>query len=309
MGVESMSPRTKLIVILLLTVCAPTLVVAQEAAEAPEITFATTELASGLYMLEGVGGFGGGNVGLLTGEDGVVLVDDTFPPLTGVLLAAVAEVAPGPVDFVVNTHVHGDHMGGNEQLAGLGATVVAHDNVRQRLVTEGISTGTSKIPAPAGSLPVLTFADAVTFHLNGQEAHVFHLERAHTDGDAVIHFRSADVIHAGDVFFNGLFPFIDLDSGGSLDGYIAAQKEILARAGDATRIIPGHGPLATPADLSASIAMLEAIRDRVRPLVAEGKSVEEVLAAAPAADYEAWSWGFIDTERMVRQVYRDIAGD
>ena len=296
-----------LVAILVTLALAPALF-AQEPAEKPQVTFKSTELAPGLYMLEGVGGFAGGNVGVLTGEDGVAIVDDSFPPFTETLLAAVAAVASGPADFVVNTHVHGDHTGGNETLGKAGAAILAHDNVRGRLVKEGFTTDTGQVPAPPAALPVLTFADAVTVHLNGHDAYVFHVEHAHTDGDAVIHFRDADVIHTGDVLFNGVFPFIDLDSGGSLDGYIAAQEQVLALAGESTRIIPGHGPLATAADLAASVAMLKEARSRIGALIGEGKSVEEVLAAKPLADYEAQSWEFITTERMVRQVYRALAG-
>lgn len=288
---------------------APIPLFAQAAAAAPEVTFQAVEVAPGIYMLEGVGGFGGGNVGLLTGEDGVVLVDDSFPPHTEQLLAAIAQVVSDPVDFVINTHVHGDHLGGNPTLGGMGATLVAHDNVRARLVKDGMPIPDGAVPASPEMLPVLTFEDAVTFHLNGQEAHVFHVANAHTDGDAVIHFRTAGLIHAGDVFFNGLFPFIDLDNGGSVDGYIAGQKRILELAGDSAKIIPGHGPLATPADLKASIAMLETAKERIAAQIAAGKSIEEILAARPLEEFEAQSWQFITTERMIRQVHRDLASE
>lgn len=283
---------------------------AQEAQQQPEVTFEATELAPGLYMIEGVGGFGGGNIGLLTGEDGVVLIDDSFPPFTEDLLAAVQEVAKAPVDLVFNTHVHGDHLGGNAILGGRGAVLVAHDNVRHRLVTEGIPMGgQGHMPAPPEALPVVTFGDAMTVHLNGHQAHAFHVEAAHTDGDAVIHFREADVIHAGDTFFHKVFPFIDLDSGGSIDGFIAAQERILAMAGDATQIIPGHGPLATRDDLAAAVTMLKTVRDRIQALIDDGKTVEEALEANPVAGYAEQSWDFITSERMVRQVYRGLAGE
>lgn len=274
-----------------------------------DVTFKSTELAPGLYMLEGVGGFGGGNIGLLTGEDGVVLVDDSFPPHTETLLKAVAEVVSEPIDFVINTHVHGDHTGGNTTLTGKGATLVAHDNVRARMVKNGMPTPDGNVPAPKEMLPVLTFDDNVTFHLNGQESYVFHVEHAHTDGDAVIHFRGANVIHAGDVFFNGLFPFIDMDNGGSVDGYLAAQKKILEMAGEDGRIIPGHGPLATPADLQASITMLETGRENVRALMAKGHSLDEILEANPLADFEEQDWQFISTERMIRQLHRGLTSN
>lgn len=300
-----MNTRTYAFFALLAVLLVSTPVLAQDAA-APEVTFKSTELAPGLYMLEGVGGFGGGNVGLLTGDDGVVLVDDSFPPHTQTLLGAVAQVVSEPIDFVINTHVHGDHAGGNAILSGKGATLVAHDNVRARLVANGTPTPEGNVPAPKAMLPVLTFNDALTFHLNGQESHVFHVAQAHTDGDAVIHFRTANVIHAGDVFFNGIFPFIDLDNGGSVDGYIAAQKKILELAGADGKIIPGHGPLATPADLRASIDMLETAKKNIGALLAEGKSLDDIIAANPLADFASQDWQFITTERMIRQVHRDL---
>lgn len=292
---------------MLLFALLPFCAVAEEPA-APQVTFKATELTPNLHMLEGVGGFGGGNVGLLTGEDGVVLVDDSFPPHTEQLLAAVAKVVKDPVDFVINTHVHGDHLGGNQALHSHGATIVAHDNVRERLKKQGMPTPDGTAPAPKEMLPVLTFADAVTFHLNGQESYVFHVKDAHTDGDSVIHFRTADVIHAGDVFFNGMFPFIDIDNGGTVDGYIAAQEAILKLAGEKTRIIPGHGPLATPDDLKASVKMLKTAKKAIGDLIKAGKSIDEILEAKPLADFEAQSWQFIPTERMIRQVHRGLGG-
>jgi len=277
-------------------------------AEEPEISFKSTELAPGLYVLEGEGGFAGGNVGLLTGEDGVMLIDDGLPPLVDELLDAIGELTDDSVDLLINTHVHGDHVGGNEVLGKRGATIIAHDNLRARLA-EGRSTPDGTVPTPRDALPVVTFADSVTIHLNGREAFVFHVEHAHTDGDVVIHFREDNVIHAGDVLFNGLFPYIDIDSGGSVEGYIAAQKRILALTDDQTKIIAGHGPLADREDLKASIDMLEAGYGKVRALVAAGKSREEVLAAAPLADFESWSWEFITTERMTDTFLRALTGE
>lgn len=284
----------------------PMSVLAQE----PEISFKSTELAPGLHMLEGVGGFAGGNLGVLIGDDGVVLIDDGLPPLTDKLLAAIGKLTEQPIEFLINTHVHGDHIGGNEALAQAGATIVAHDRLRQRLLAEGMTTADGEVPAPEDALPVITFSDSVTFHLNGRSAYVFHVEHAHTDGDAVIHFRDDNVIHTGDVMFNGLFPFIDLDSGGSVQGFLAAQKRILALADDDTKIIPGHGELADRADLTAAIAMLENAVDRVRALVESGMGEEEMLAENPLADYhDEWNWGFITTERMTKTLIRDLNGE
>lgn len=275
-------------------------------ASAQEITFKATEVADGLVMLEGVGGFAGGNLLLWTGEDATVLIDDAMPNVYEAMRTAIAEHVDTPVDFVINTHVHGDHIGNNARLSRDGATILAHDNIRQRLVADGITGPNGKQPAGKHDLPSVTFAEEVTLHLNGHSARVIHVSTAHTDGDAIIYFPEADVLHTGDAMFNGLYPFIDLDSGGDVDGYLAAQEKILSLAGKDTKIVPGHGPLAGKADLEAARDMLMEARDRVRKLKAEGKSEDEIVAANPLADYDAdWTWGFIDTERMTRTLARD----
>jgi glyoxylase-like metal-dependent hydrolase (beta-lactamase superfamily II) len=257
-----------------------------------------TEAAPGVYMLEGANGFSS-NMGLLVGDEHVVLIDDGMAPITADLIATVDELSGSSIDFIVNTHVHGDHVGSNATLAENGAVIFAHDNIRKRLV---------EAPDPAGGtvgLPVVTFADAVTFHVNGQEAYVFHVARAHTDGDAVIHFRGANVIVAGDLHFNYLFPFIDLDSGGGVAGFIAGQRRIIKMADDDTVIIPGHGSIANRADLQASVDMLVDATARVESLILDGKTEEEILAANPLADFhDTWNWGFISTERMTQTLYR-----
>lgn len=255
-----------------------------------EISFKSTEVGRNLYMLEGVGGFSGGNLGLITGDDGVVLIDDALEPLSDKVLAAVREIAGEPASFVINTHVHGDHVGGNAAMHRHGATIVAHDNIRKRML---------EAQAERDALPEITFSHEVSFHLNHHLAQVIHVAAAHTDGDAIIHFPDANVIHTGDAMFNGLFPFIDLDSGGSVAGFIAAQDRLLEMAGEDTKIIPGHGPLATRADLKRARDMLVDARDRIQKLLDEGKSAEEIHAMNPLADYhEDWNWGFITTERM-----------
>ncbi len=263
-----------------------------------EISYASTDLGGGIYMLEGQGGFAGGNLGLLTGDDGVVLIDDGLEALSDTVLAAVTEAAGAPVDFVVNTHVHGDHVGGNAALHAHGARIVAHDNIRKRMLASD---------AAEDALPELTFSDEISFHLNGQPARVLHVFKAHTDGDAIIHFTQQDVIHTGDVMFNGMFPFIDLDSGGSVDGYIDAQTLIIDLADENTKIIPGHGPLANRADLERARDMLVDAKARVLALIDQGMDRDEVLAANPLADYhDDWNWGFITTERMTETLFRGL---
>ncbi len=256
----------------------------------------TTDLGDGIFMLQGFGG----NIGVSVGEDGVFVIDDQFAQLAPKVLAAIAELSDKPIDYVINTHWHGDHTGGNAALGDAGAVIVAHDNVRVRLA------GKPETPPPS-ALPVVTFSESTTFYYNGHEIHVLHPETAHTDGDAVIHFRDIDVIHAGDILFNGMYPFIDLDSGGTIDGYIAALERLAGLAGPETRIIPGHGPLASKPDVDKSIAMLKDGKRRIAVLIAEGKSLEEVKAIDPMSDYHAeWAWAFITAERITETFYNGL---
>jgi len=290
----------RLILVVVLVVSA-TIACAQDSA----IAFKSTEVSPGIFVLEAVEGFGGGSVSVLIGDEHVVLIDDVMVPTAPALLAEVSRLAGRPVDFVINTHVHGDHVGGNALMTEEGSVVVAHDNIRKRLLPDPTDAGGE------GGLPTVTFSDAVTFHVNGHEAFVYHPHAAHTDGDAVIHFRNANVIHAGDVHFSYVFPFIDLDNGGSVDGYIAAQRHILTLADDATVIIAGHGKLvSTRADLQAAVDMLVDAEARVRELVDQGMSQEEVLAISPLASYhDDWNWSFITTERMTTTLYRSLNSD
>ncbi|HEX2163081.1 MAG TPA: MBL fold metallo-hydrolase [Thermoanaerobaculia bacterium] len=273
-----------------------------------QVQISVHPVASGVWMLQGAGG----NIGVSAGDDGVFLVDDQYAPLTEKILAAIRTVSERPVRFVVNTHWHGDHTGGNENLGKAGAVIVAHHNVRERMSTEQFMErfGETVPASPHAALPVITFAEGVTFHLNGDTLEVVHLPAGHTDGDSAVIWEEADVIHAGDLFFNGMYPFIDLGSGGSIDGMIAAIEVLLERAGDGTRIVPGHGPLATRADLAAYHAVLEGARARVAALIAEGRSREEVLAADPTAEWnEKWGGGFIDAEAFAGTIYDSLKGE
>lgn len=265
--------------------------------------FESTELSDGLYMFQGQlspgrAGFGGGNFALLTGSDGVILIDDAIEPMAGNVIKAVEAHTSQPVDFLINTHVHGDHIGGNAALHETGATIFTHDNIRQRMLANN---------AASAALPEVTFSDDVTFHLNGLTAYVFHVPDAHTDGDAVVHFPEVNVIAAGDILFNGVYPFIDLDQGGTVSGYLAAQEKILAMADEDTKIISGHGPLGDKADLQAAHDMVADTLARVKVLVDEGKSEAEVLADNPLAPYDdGWSWYFISTEIFTKTLYRSL---
>ena len=277
------------------------------AAQEPEATVRTEAVAPGIYVLYG----SGGNIGASVGADGVFLVDDQYAVMTPKIAAALAKLSPDAPRFVLNTHWHGDHTGGNENLAAKGSLIVAHDNVRVRMSTEQFNKFFERAtPAsPAKALPVVTFNDSVSFFLNGDEVRGVHVANAHTDGDVFIHFRKANVIHAGDVFFAGRYPFIDLDSGGSVAGVIAAVDRMLELADAGTKIIPGHGDVTDEAGLAAYREMLAATSARVGELAKAGKSVDEVLAAKPTADFDAeLTWTFITPERYVRILYRDATG-
>jgi glyoxylase-like metal-dependent hydrolase (beta-lactamase superfamily II) len=271
-----------------------------------KVQIQTVDVAPGVHMLVG----SGGNIGVSSGSDGVLIIDDQYAPLTEKIRAAVSAIRTDPIRFVVNTHWHGDHTGGNENLGGAGAVIVAHENVRRRMSTEQISEFFKRTtPAsPKVALPVLTFTENVSFHVNGDELYVFHVDPAHTDGDSVIHWKKANVFHMGDLFFSGGFPFIDLESGGSLDGVIAAADKVLALANDASKIIPGHGPLSTKNDLTAYRDMLKTIRSRIHSQVTSGKSLDEVKASRPTKEWDdTLGKGFINGERFTEFAYRSLS--
>lgn len=263
----------------------------------------TVSIRDGLYMLVGRGG----NIGLSVGGDGTFLIDDQYAPLTAKIEAAIGKVTPDPVRFLVNTHWHGDHTGGNENFGKKGSIVVAHENVRRRMSVEQVREilRTDPIPAsPNDALPRITFTEEVTFHWNGDDIRAFHVDPAHTDGDVMIHFVKADVIHTGDVIVNGRYPFIDVDTGGNLNGIIAAADKVLAIAKPATKIIPGHGALAGPDEVRAYRDMLVVVRDRIQKLIDQGKSADEVVAAKPTADLDG-KWG-AQPERFVRGAFYSL---
>ena len=258
-------------------------------------------VAGGVSMLVGQGG----NIGVTTGKDGTFLIDDQFAQLLPKIKAAVKTLGDQPIRFVVNTHFHGDHTGSNALLGEAGVVIVAQDNVRKRLGLERVD---KKIPAkPPSAWPLITFADSVAFHLNGDDLDVIHVATAHTDGDAIIKFHKANVIHMGDTFFNGMYPFIDVDSGGSIDGIIAAADKGLTLSDAGTKIIPGHGPLGSKAELQTYRDVLAGVRDRVKALVAQGKTLEQVTAAKPTAQWDAtWGKGFMKPDMFVSFVYRSL---
>ena len=270
-----------------------------------KVQIKTEKLTSSTYMLTGAGG----NLGVSIGADAVFVIDDQFAPLTPKIKAAIRKLSKKPVKFVLNTHWHFDHTGGNENFGKAGALIVAHDNVRKRMSTAQLIEflGMPIKASPKQALPVVTFTSDVTFHLNGDEVHVFHVANGHTDGDAIVHFKKSNVIHLGDIFFNKLYPFIDTSSGGSVDGVIAATDKVLSLANDDTKLIPGHGPSATKGDLQSYRDMLATISARIKAQIKEGKKVEDAIAAKPTAEFDAvWGKGFLPPSKFVDMLWKNL---
>jgi glyoxylase-like metal-dependent hydrolase (beta-lactamase superfamily II) len=254
------------------------------------------KVAGSIYMLQGAGG----NIGASVGDDGIVLIDDQFAPLAPKIKAALKGITDKPVRFVLNTHYHDDHTGGNE-VFGESAPLVAHDNVRKRLA-EGAA---DQPPAARGALPVVTFRDRVSIHLNGEEIRAAHYPSGHTDGDSVIWFTKSNVVHMGDDFFSGRFPYVDLEAGGSVRGLIRSVETVLKTIPPDAKIIPGHGPLSTVEDLKSYLAMLKDTLAIVEAGVREGKSLDELQNAKVLDKYESWTWNFIPTNTWIATLYKE----
>lgn len=270
-----------------------------------DVTIKAVPVTDKIYMITGKGG----NIGLFVGEDGTFLIDDQFAPLTEKILEAIKSAGGQHPKFLINTHYHGDHTGGNEKLGKGGTLIISHDNVRERLLS-GFYVNAFKVkkpPMPKSGLPVITFSKNINFHLNGDTIMVRHTPHAHTDGDSFIYFQTANVIHAGDLFFNGFFPFIDVDHGGSLKGMIKGLDKMLKIADDQTKIISGHGPLGDRQQLIDYRNMLATAYERLNALKAEGKTAEEAAAANPLADLEAtWGKGMFKSDRWIKLIYSGV---
>ncbi|TNF45457.1 MBL fold metallo-hydrolase [bacterium] len=270
-----------------------------------EVTISTLKVRDGIYMLVGEGG----NIGLFIGEDGTFLIDDQFAPLTPKHLEAIKAAGGEVPKFLINTHYHADHTGGNENLGKAGALIFSHDQVRERLTMETVieAFNMTTPPQPKAALPVVTFSTDITFHLNGDTLHAFHVPHTHTDGDSVIHFKNANVIHAGDVLFNGFYPFIDVAHGGTLKGMIEAADAVLALADGETKIIPGHGPLGDKAQLQAYREMLATAYERLKQLKVKGMNVEQAVGEKPLADLEErWGKGIFTGEKWIGLTYEGL---
>ncbi len=285
-------------------------VVSAQGTDYSKVEIKTTKLSPNFYMLEAMGPMGavGGAMGVLTGPDGIFMVDANFVQMGDKTVAAVKKISSGPIRFVINTHVHGDHTGGDEALAKAGAVILARDELRFRLAHPAPAANGTPAPVPSAmALPLVTYRGQMTFHVNGEDIEAIPIPAAHTDGDTMVHFPAEDIIMTGDYFRSLGYPNIDIANGGSLKGMLDGIGRTIGMCGPKTKVIPGHGEIVDRAGLTAHRDMILAIRDKIAPLVQQGKSVEDVIAAKPTADYDAKvPTAATTSERFVRQVYTEL---
>ena len=275
-----------------------------DAADAPKPALRVETIGDNLHVIFG----SGGNVGVSTGDDGVIIIDDKFSKNAAEILSTLKTLSDQPLRYVLNTHYHGDHTGSNIEMKETGATIMAHDNVRKRMgmTFENKAFGRTTKATDPKAWPTLTFSDTATLHFNGQQVDIIHTPSGHTDGDSIIKFVEANVIHMGDNFFNGLFPYIDVDGGGSLNGMIAAHTAALAMSDSGTQIIPGHGPMSAPKDLEVARGILITVKTRVEAGINAGKSADDLVRENILQDLSKYA-SFINEETMIRIAYRSLS--
>lgn len=287
--------------ILLLAFAAATAFAQQQ--DFSKVEIKVTKVAGTVYMLQG----SGGNIGVSVGDDGIVIVDDEFAPLAPKIRAALATITNKPIKFILNTHYHGDHTGGNVEFSKDGP-IIAHDNVRKRLESGTTVRGRQTPPAPKEALPVITFNDRATVHVNGEDIRAIHMPHGHTDGDAVVWFTQSNVVHMGDDFFNGTFPFVDIENGGSVRGMAASVDAVVAQIRDDTKVIAGHGPLGDRAGLRAFAEMLRSSLAAVDAAMKSGKTLEQIKQEKVLAPWETLGSGFITVDLWADTLYRELGG-
>lgn len=271
-------------------------------AQKKEVKIISTKITNNIYMLEGQGG----NIGMFIGKDGVFMIDDQFAPLTSKILSAIKKITNKPVRYLVNTHWHGDHTGGNANMQKEGAVIVSHENVRKRMSVDQIVRGRKKAASQKEALPVITFTKDMMFFLNGEDILVTHIHNAHTDGDALVYFTNSNVLHVGDAYFQKGFPYIDVDSGGSIDGYIQGIEKMIALSDDKTVIIPGHGRLSNKKELKVYLKMLKSLRVSIKLTIKEGKTLEQVkLDSDITKPFKKLSW-WITEGKIKEAIYRSL---
>ncbi|WP_299628163.1 MBL fold metallo-hydrolase [uncultured Tenacibaculum sp.] len=274
-------------------------------AQKREVKIIPTKVTDNIYMLKGQGG----NIGLFVGKDGAFMIDDQFAQLTPKILKAIKAITDQPVKYLINTHWHGDHTGGNENMSKEGAVIISHKNVRKRMGMESVVRGKTRPASPKEALPVITFTEDMMVHFNGEDVLISHVHNAHTDGDAHIYFTKNNVLHMGDTYFQGKYPYIDLSSGGGIEGYIASAEKALLMIDDATVVIPGHREISNKKELAAYRDMLVLLRDRVQAKINEGKSVDEVkndTSITKEYDDEKYGDWFITGEGIRETIYKSL---
>ena len=291
--------RVKLSVGLALTLAALPAVAQQQ--DFSKVEIKVVPAAGNVYMLQGAGG----NIGVSAGSDGLLIVDDQYAPLAEKIRSTLKGINSGKLKLVLNTHWHGDHTGGNATF-GPEAPIIAQENVRKRMSTDQKVLGNAVPASPAEALPVITFQDSVSVHFNGEEIRVIHYPNGHTDGDSVIFFTKSNVVHMGDDFFAARFPFVDLGSGGSVQGMIAGVEKVLAQVPADAKVIPGHGPLSTVADLKSYHHMLVETSSIVQKQMKARKTLEQIQAAGLPAEWKEWGSGFIDTKAWIETIYNSL---
>lgn len=293
------------IAMLAVAVAAPVFAQAQQ--DFSQVQIVTTKIGDTLYALDGQGG----RMGVQVGPNGIFLVDSQFAPLGDKLVAAIRQISPAPIRFLVNTHVHGDHTGGNENFAKLGATIVSRPMLRQRLAKPSAPAagGAAPAPAPAGALPVVTYDSRTTVYLNGEAIELIPLPFAHTDGDTAVRFPNSDALMTGDVFRSVGYPNIDRANGGSLKGILDALQTLIDAAGPNTKVLPGHGDITSRAGIVAHREMAVAVRDRVSKLMKDGRTLPQIVAAKPTADFDQRTGNAAQSaDRFVGQIYAELGG-
>jgi len=261
----------------------------------------TTHVSGAVYMLEG----SGGNIGVSVGDDGILMIDDQFAPLAEKIRAALADIKKGKVDFVLNTHWHGDHVGGNAEF-GRESHIIAHSNVRRRVSRRQELFGRTVEPLPEHALPIITYDDGLTLHFNDEKILVIHLPHGHTDGDSIVYFTGSNVVHVGDDMFAGMFPFVDLDHGGDVEGLARNVKQIIDMMPEEVKVIPGHGPLSTLDDLKGFHRMLVKTTEIVKNRIDAGKSLEEIKKEGLPEEWKPWGRNFIKTDQWIETVYNSL---
>ncbi|CAL2101452.1 Metallo-beta-lactamase [Tenacibaculum sp. 190130A14a] len=267
-----------------------------------EVKITKEKLTEHIYVLKGRGG----NIGLFVGEQEVFMIDDQFAPLSEKILKAIRTISDKPLKYLVNTHWHGDHTGGNTNMQKEGAIIVSHENVRKRMGTEQVVWGKKRPASPKEALPVITFSDDMRFYMDNEEIYITHVHNAHTDGDALVYFTTSNVLHVGDTYFQGKFPYIDLGSGGSIDGYIKGIEKMLLLSDDDTKIIPGHGNVTSKKELKSYLKMLQGLKDNVVKAIKEGKTLEEVKSDVSITKAFKEYSGWITEERIRETIYKSL---